>query len=220
MKYNISVVRKTGQVVIYDDDAKRELKFTPFITESEIREDVKKVANDVSKFHQNLVQEKLIPDLQGKNILLVNVLNGATLFHAKLLQELSQLGLECEMDSIKISSYKADESGELEVERRLNVSKKVLQEMLVIFVEDIIHSGQSARFIINAHKNLQTKGLALVTHLYRKDCAELDPVTKEHLISIGRQIQNYFVLGHFFDYKQVCRGLRDIYKMESETKIT
>jgi len=224
--HKIEIIKTEELITITDYDENKVRKFVPFILEAAIWEDAKKAALVIKKFYDNLLasendkSKSYIAD--GSDIILVNVLNGGTAFHQKVLTELATLDLECEVDTIKISSY-GDKivSGDLRFGKQLSISEKIIPEKIIIFVEDIIDTAKSVNFLIDHHTNIGARAVKLVSHLIKSDRANknLSENTKKHILTCSRDIPNDYLIGHCLDYKQRCRGYRDIWRMVSEEKI-
>ena len=98
----------------------KDKEFVPMISEAEIKERVKAVAQQISK------------DMEGKNPLLLAVLNGSFVFAADLMRYLT---IECEISFVKVASY-AGTSSTGTVRKLIGVNAD-LKGRDVIIVEDI-----------------------------------------------------------------------------------
>ena len=101
----------------------KDKSFKISITEAEIKERVKAVAQQISK------------DMEGKNPLLLGVLNGAFMFAADLMREMT---IPCEISFVKLASYQGTTStGKIKEVFGINED---LTNRTVIIVEDIVES--------------------------------------------------------------------------------
>ena len=99
----------------------KDKSFKTSITEAEIKERVKAVAQQISK------------DMEGKNPLLLGVLNGAFIFAADLIREMT---IPCEISFVKLASYQGTTStGKIKEVFGINED---LTNRTVIIVEDIV----------------------------------------------------------------------------------
>ena len=73
----------------------KDKEFKPFIPEAEVKERVKALAQQISK------------DMEGKNPLLLAVLNGSFIFAADLMREMT---IPCEISFVKLASYQGTTS--------------------------------------------------------------------------------------------------------------
>lgn len=93
------------------------------------------------------------------------VLNGAMYFFTKFTQSLKHNQMS--IDTIGVKSYNSKKSNPIECYKSLSDST-ILKDRDVIIVEDIIDSGQTMKFILNAIKNKHPKSIRVVTLLNRK----------------------------------------------------
>ncbi len=95
MEY-VSLLPKNNFVLVQLHD----LKFTPFISEAEIKSAIEKVAAGVNA------------EFDGKNPVFLVVLNGAFLFASELIKRFKG---DCEVNFVKLSSYEGtDTTGNVE----------------------------------------------------------------------------------------------------------
>lgn len=97
--------------------------FETSIPEAEIKERVKALAEQISK------------DMEGRNPLLLAVLNGSFIFAADLMREMT---IPCEISFVKLASYEGTTStGKIKEVIGINEN---LTGRTVIIVEDIVES--------------------------------------------------------------------------------
>ena len=193
MSYEIENIPETINV----DD----LKFQILISQNQIQNRIKEIADEISE------------EYSGKVPIFVGVLNGAILFLADLVRQLS---IESEMDFIKISSYgdKRVSSGEITMIKDFSAD---LFGRDVIVVEDIVDSGLSVQYLKRRILNMKPASLKFVSLLVKTGVAKVDL----SIDYIGFEIENKFVIGYGLDYKQQKRNLNAIYQLvnESDSKI-
>ena len=135
-----------------------------------------------------------------KEIFIICVLKGATIFHADLIREIAFLdGPKIYSDYIRASSYSGMNSkGGVNLLTEINVEGKD-----VIIVEDIIDTGRTLKKI---KSRFRKEGASSV-----KICALLDkPSGRINNIKgdyIGFVVQNKFVVGYGLDYNEKFREL-------------
>ena len=111
----------------------KDKSFKISIPEAEIKERVKAVAQQISK------------DMEGKNPLLLGVLNGAFMFAADLMREMT---IPCEISFVKLASYQGTTStGKIKEVFGINED---LTNRTVIIVEDIVESGLTMKQMIES----------------------------------------------------------------------
>ncbi|GAB4337015.1 MAG: hypoxanthine phosphoribosyltransferase [Calditrichia bacterium] len=150
--------------------------------------------------------EEISRDYEGKIPIFIGVLNGAVLFLADLIRELS---IDCEIDFIKISSYgnARVSSGQITMIKDFSAD---LRGRDVIVVEDIVDSGLSVSYLKKRIEGLKPASLKFVSLLVKKGCAKV-PM---HIDYIGFEIENKFVIGYGLDLEQKKRNLDAIYQIK------
>lgn len=168
-----------------------DLVFEPFINSTEIRETVDALAARIDR------------DYEGKNPILLIVLNGAFIFAADLVRTIS---IPIRLDFVKISSYKGTESSKKMNEHFLWQTPLTGQHVLII--EDIVDTGHTLAYLkekINAEKPASLE----IACLLLKPLAYQYPDRVEYH---GRSIPNDFVVGYGLDYNGLGRDIPSIYR--------
>jgi len=169
-------------------------RYVELISEEKIKQRVKELARQLSE------------DYKGKTPILMGVLNGAFIFLADLIREMT---IDCEVDFVKISSY-----GGGRVSSGFIKSKKGFDSDVdgrhVIVVEDIADSGRSIKFLEKMFAGTKPASLKFVSLLLKEDNAVVD----FELDYVGFNIPTEFVVGYGLDYDQKDRNLRSIYVLE------
>ena len=166
--------------------------FRTFISEAEIKQRVKELAAQISH------------DLEGKNPLLLGVLNGAFVFAADLMREMT---IPCEISFVKLASYQGVTStGKVKEVLGINES---LTERHIVIVEDIVDTGRTMRQMV---ESLGTRDIASVhiCTLFVKPDKLQEPLDIEYA---AFEIPNDFIVGYGLDYDQAGRGLKEIYTL-------
>ena len=163
--------------------------FTPFIPAESIQTRVEELA------------ERINQDYANKKPLLVVVLNGAFLFAADLMKNLT---IPCEITFIRVASYNATEStGELK--QILGLSESVTNRDLIV-VEDIVDTGLTIHEVCEQLRTQHPASIAIATLLF-KPAALTSPIDLRY---VGFEIENRFVLGYGLDYDGLGRNTKDI----------
>ena len=168
----------------------KDKSFKISITEAEIKERVKAVAQQISK------------DMEGKNPLLLGVLNGAFMLAADLMREMT---IPCEISFVKLASYQGTTStGKIKEVFGINEN---LTNRTVIIVEDIVESGLTMKQMI---ESLGTRNPAFIhiCTLFFKPSKLKEKINPEY---VAFSIPDDFILGYGLDYDQQGRGLKDVY---------
>lgn len=170
----------------------KDKNFELYIPEETIRGRVHAVARQISA------------DMDGKCPLLLGVLNGAFIFAADLIREMS---ISCEISFVKLASYQGTTSTG-KVKEIIGVNED-LRGRTVIIVEDVVESGHTMRQMA---ESLGTRAPASVhvCTLLLKPGHEDFPFEIEY---VGFKVPKDFVVGYGFDYDGEGRQLRDIYRL-------
>ena len=168
-------------------------EFVPMISEAEIKERVKAVAQQISK------------DMEGKNPLLLAVLNGSFVFAADLMREIT---IPCEISFVKLASYQGTTSTG-KVKEVIGINED-LSGRTIIIVEDIVESGLTMKRMIESIGTRNPESVNICTLLLKPDRLKTDLDIKY----VAFSIPNDFILGYGLDYDQQARGLKDIYVLK------
>ena len=141
-------------------------------------------------------------EYEGKDLLLVGVLNGAVMVMADLSRHLTS---HVEMDWMAISSYGSgtQSSGVVRILKDLNTD---IEGRHVLVVEDIIDTGLTLAYLIQNLNSRKPASLKIMT-MFRKPDALSSPVEVAH---VGFDLPNEFVVGYGLDYAGRYRNLVDV----------
>ena len=136
---------------------------------------------------------------------LLCVLNGSIPFTGELLQ---RLDFDCELVSIKLSSYEGTSStGHVKTAMGLTSD---IRGKKVIIVEDIVDTGNT---IVELKRILEEKGAEesfVCTLLLKPETYDKD-ITINY---VAMEIPNDFIVGFGLDYEQLGRNYKDIYVLD------
>jgi len=132
-------------------------ELSPVISDEDIQKRVNEIAINLSKKFKDEVP------------ILIGILNGSFIFMADLIRALD---IDCEMDFIKLASYKGSHSTGT-VRLLKDISAEITGRHVVI-VEDIIDSGLTIKFIKDRMQDAAPASLMIVTLLLKPDVANLD----------------------------------------------
>ena len=152
------------------------------------------------------VAKQINTDYQDKTPLFLAVLNGAFMFSADLLKEIT---IPCEIAFIRVSSYE-NMSSTGQVKEVIGL-KEDIKDRHVIILEDIVDTGYTIHAL---RQNLEAKepaSLEVTSLLQKPDCLQ-HPLEVKYLC---HTIPDDFVVGYGLDYNGLGRNLRDIYKVLS-----
>ena len=169
--------------------------FKTSISESEIKVRVKAVAARISQ------------DMEGKNPLLLGVLNGSFIFAADLMREMT---IPCEISFVKLASYQGITSTG-KVHEVLGINED-LTNRHVIIVEDIVDTGRTMKQMIESLGTRNPASVDICTLFVKPDKLQENLDIKYAAFSIP----NDFIVGYGLDYDQQGRNLKEIYTLVEE----
>ena len=164
--------------------------FRVSLPESEIKERVRQLAQQMSK------------DLEGKNPLFLAVLNGAFIFAADLMREMS---IPCEVSFVKLASYQGTTSTG-KVQEVIGINEN-LSGRTVVIVEDIVESGQTMKRMIESIGTRNPASVQICALFFKPEKLKVD-LTLDY---VAFRIPDDFIVGYGLDYDQQGRGLKDVY---------
>lgn len=146
--------------------------------------------------------EQLNTDYAGKHPVMVCILNGAFMFAADLVRELT---FQPEIQFARFSSYQGMNTTGV-VRELLGVTAN-LQARDVIIVEDIVDTGTTMYNLLPQFLAKGAHSVRIATFLQKPDCLTV-PLTVDYC---AMQIPNQFIVGYGLDYNGMGRNFRDIY---------
>ena len=140
--------------------------------------------------------------MDGKNPLLLAVLNGSFIFAADLIRNIT---IPCEISFVKLASYQGTTStGKIKEVIGLNED---LAGRTVVIVEDIVDTGFTMKNMIESLGTRNPEAIHICTLLLKPGKLQV-PLDIEYA---AMEIPNDFIVGYGLDYDQQGRQLRDIY---------
>lgn len=169
--------------------------FKTFIPAAEIDQRVKAVA------------EQINTELNGKNPLLLAVLNGSFMFAADLMRYIT---IPCEISFVKLASYQGVSStGVIKEVIGLNED---LTNRTVVIVEDIVDTGATMKRMVESLGTRHPAEIKICTLLFKPGKLTV-PLNLDY---VALEIPNDFIVGYGLDYDQQGRNLADIYTVVDE----
>jgi hypoxanthine phosphoribosyltransferase len=168
----------------------KDKKFVPFIEKQALEERIAEVGREISE------------EYRDKNPLFVVVLNGAFMFAAELMKNVT---INCEITFVRVSSYsKTESTGQLTEVLGL---KESIHNRHVIIVEDIVDTGLTMNKLLFQLSTQRPESIQVATMLF-KPLALKTPLSVKYC---GFEIENRFVLGYGLDYDGYGRNIDGIY---------
>ncbi len=158
------------------------------LTEEQISDRIAAIAAEIDEAYQ------------GRDLLLVGVLNGAVMVMADLARALS---IHANMDWMAVSSYGAGttSSGVVRILKDLDGD---VEGRDILIVEDILDSGLTLSWLLKNLRSRKPASLEIFTLLRKPDAVKVDVEPRY----VGFDIPDEFVVGYGLDYAQRYRNLR------------
>jgi len=169
--------------------------FETSIPEEEIKKRVKELAGRLNK------------DMAGKNPLFLAVLNGAFIFAADLMREMT---IPCEISFVKLASYQGITSTG-KVHEVLGINED-LKGRTVIILEDIVDTGRTMKQMVESLGTRHPASVHICTLFVKPDKLQEDLNIEYAAFSIP----NDFIVGYGLDYDQQGRNLREIFTLVAD----
>ncbi|MGL5957187.1 MAG: hypoxanthine phosphoribosyltransferase [Phocaeicola sp.] len=168
----------------------RDKHFTPFISEEKIQMEVARVASEMNR------------DLAGEEPLLISVLNGAFMFTADLMRNLT---IPHEVSFVKMASYEGTESTGV-IKEMIGLNEDI-EGRSIVLVEDIVDTGFTMTYLLKNLKARNPKEIRIATLLLKPDKLKVDL----DIDYVAMTIPNDFIVGYGLDYDGQGRNYREIY---------
>jgi hypoxanthine phosphoribosyltransferase len=166
--------------------------FETSISEADIKTRIKEVAARINK------------DMADKNPLFLGVLNGAFIFAADLMREVT---IPCEISFVKLASYQGITSTG-KVHEVLGINEDLTGRHIIV-VEDIVDTGRTMKQMIESLGTRNPASVSICSLFVKPDKLEEDIDIKYPCFSIP----NDFIVGYGLDYDQQGRNLKEIYTL-------
>ena len=174
-----------------------DLHFEQWIHKQRIHERIEELAAEIRPFYD------------GKDLVVIGVLNGAVFFTIRLLRA---LGIPYRLDFIQASSYRGTRStGEVKV----SPIKENLKDSEVLIMEDIVDTGRTISVIKSEVMERGPASMRVASLFYKPEADKHD----QQPDFVGFSIPDHFILGFGLDYNGKGRELEDVYKLVEKTKI-
>ena len=168
------------------------LWFKPIISEEVIKDKVNEMGILLGK------------ELNGKNPILIGVLNGCFIFMADLVRAMN---IPCEIAFLRMKSYEGTvSSGKMDVVLPPDIS---FEGRTVLLVEDIVDSGKTLAYLYDMLYEAKVLSVTSVAFLYKPMAIKYPIQPDYHCFSIT----NEFVIGYGLDYNEQGRQLSHLYQL-------
>jgi hypoxanthine phosphoribosyltransferase len=148
------------------------------------------------------VARQISHDYQGRELVLVGVLNGAFIFLADLVRELS---IPVKIDFVRVASYGANttSSGKISLTKDLELD---IKNKDVLVIEDIVDTGLTLSYLIDYLKSYEPLSLKVCSLLDKHERRECE-VRIDYACQV---VKEGFLVGYGLDYADEYRSLQEI----------
>ncbi len=168
--------------------------FSISIPRETIQKEVTRVANEINR------------DLAGENPLFLSVLNGAFMFTADLMK---QITIPCEVSFVKLASYQGISSTGT-IKEVIGINEDIANRTVVI-VEDIVDTGFTMQRLLETLGTRNPKEIRIASLLVKPDKLMVDL----DINYVALNIPNDFIVGYGLDYDGYGRNYPEIYTIVS-----
>jgi hypoxanthine phosphoribosyltransferase len=144
-------------------------------------------------------------DYQGKDVLLIAILNGSFIFCADLVRNID---LDCKVDFMSVSSYIGTQT-----QGKVKVISGIKEDIIgkdILIIEDIVEKGGTLDFLIREISLKRPKSIKTCVFLDKKCAREKEVLVNYSCFEIG----NDFVVGYGLDCDGFFRTLPYVRKIK------
>jgi hypoxanthine phosphoribosyltransferase len=145
---------------------------------------------------------------EGETLLVIGVLNGAFIFMADLIRNLT---VPLEVDFIRLSSYMDNRSSSSKVVMLKDLERNV-QGRHVLIVEDIADCGLTLNWLLDFLKSREPSSLKLAVAINKKARRQFEV----NLDYVAFEVDDGFLVGYGLDASRRYRELPGIYYLEEK----
>lgn len=158
----------------------------------------------------NELAQRISEDYRGKNPIVVGILKGANVFVADLIRKLDFF---LEVDYMVVSSYGLSTTSSGAVQILKDLSSDVGHRDIIV-VEDLIDTGLTLSYLKDNLLARKPNSLKICTLLNKPSRRKVE-IEVDY---VGRDIEDYFVVGYGIDYAEKYRNLPYIGMVQEEKR--
>lgn len=166
-----------------------------YMKESEIKEIVQGMANEISQKYD------------GKELVVVGVLNGSMIFMADLIRAIKNVHILPDFIKIQAVDRTKESHGTIRIVK--DISLDVLNKPVLI-VEDILDAGRALNFIVNRLVLSNPESIEVAT-LFNKAHNRLESTPLNYT---GNEAEDIFLVGYGLDFDGYGRNLKDVHTIK------
>ncbi|MBB6459182.1 hypoxanthine phosphoribosyltransferase [Flammeovirga kamogawensis] len=165
-------------------------EFVPFIGKEQIAERNRQLGAEITK------------EYQGKDVLMISVLNGSFMFASDLVKEID---LPMDLSFVKYASYEGTESTG-KVKQLIGFNAQAVKDKHIVIIEDIVDTGRTMQALIKDLEVMEPASVKVVSLLFKPEALKI-PMTIDY---VGFEIDPKFVVGYGLDYDGFGRNIPEI----------
>jgi len=144
-------------------------------------------------------------DYEGKDLVLIGILNGVFVFLADLVRRLS---LPVEVDFVRLASYgsNSETSGVVQITKDIELP---IRGRHVLVVEDIVDSGVTLAFYLQRLRSQEAESVKVCALIDKNERRRVDVP----LDYVGISVEKGFLVGYGLDFSEKHRNLPAIYEV-------
>ena len=164
------------------------------ISAESIQKRVKELGREISR------------DFQGKELLVIGILNGAFIFLADLVR---QIDIPLQIDFIRVASYgsSTDSSQTIKFSKDIEIP---IETQEILLVEDIIDTGRTMAWL-KEYFQKRTSGKKHICALNDKKERRQEKITIDYK---GFDVPKGFLVGYGLDFAEQFRNYQDIFHLD------
>lgn len=164
------------------------------ISAESIQKRVKELGREISR------------DFQGKELLVIGILNGAFIFLADLVR---QIDIPLQIDFIRVASYgsSTDSSQAIKFSKDIEIP---IENQEILLVEDIIDTGRTMAWL-KEYFQKRTSGNIHICALIDKKERRLEKIKIDYT---GFDVPKGFLVGYGLDFAEQFRNYQDIFHLD------
>ena len=179
-------------------------------TNDVLGKDIEEILIPEQQISRRVIQlaAQLTKDYDGKELVMVGILNGASVFYIDLMMEMD---MPLEMNFMAVSSYgnSTESSGRVRIEYDLQAD---IEGKHVLIIEDIVDTGNTLSSLKRLLEARKPASIKICTLLDKPSRRQTDLVPDY----VGFEIPNVFIVGYGLDYAEKYRNLRYIGTLKPE----
>ncbi|MBG9977525.1 hypoxanthine phosphoribosyltransferase [Ruoffia tabacinasalis] len=167
-----------------------------------LEQDIKEVLVTREEIQEavNRLGEQLTKEYKDKEVVVVGILRGASIFMADIVRAMD---VYLEIDFMDVSSYgdAFESSGEVKIIKDLDTH---LEGRHVLVVEDIIDTGRTLKYLVDLFKYRKAASVQVCTLLDKPARRVVKDIIPDY---VGLEVPDEFVVGYGLDFEQKYRNL-------------